>query len=134
LPWSHHRLSSCLSTGLNQSAFTVSTSKFFNRIGQKRQIRDVRAMSASLPTPDILLSRSKRRSGPKAVIGCCRLIIITGSDSLGLVRGSSAGPLTFRAGPNEAHIARGVTPRNPTRTLLDYDRICMSEDISWNAD
>jgi len=34
LPWSHHRLSSCLSTGLNQSAFTVSTSKFFNRIGQ----------------------------------------------------------------------------------------------------
>jgi hypothetical protein len=38
------------------------------KIGQKRQIRDVLAMSASLPTPDILLSRSKRRSGPGADI------------------------------------------------------------------
>src|SRR4029077_7419548 len=33
LPWSHHRLSSCLSTGLNQWTFTVSTSAFFNKIG-----------------------------------------------------------------------------------------------------
>jgi hypothetical protein len=36
-------------------------------------------------------------------------------------------------------IGRGLkdieaTPRNPTRTLLDSDRICMSEGISWNAD
>jgi hypothetical protein len=37
LPWSHHRLSSCLSTGLNQWTFTVSTSAFFNKIGQKRR-------------------------------------------------------------------------------------------------
>jgi hypothetical protein len=34
--------------------------------GHSRHIRDVRAMSASLPTPDILLSRSKRRSGAKS--------------------------------------------------------------------
>jgi hypothetical protein len=37
LPWSHHRISSCLSTGLNQWAFTVSTSAFFNRIGPYRR-------------------------------------------------------------------------------------------------
>jgi len=42
--------------------------------------------------------------------------------------------LTFRTSPNEAHIARAVTPRNPTGKLLDSDRICMSEGISWNAD
>jgi hypothetical protein len=35
-------------------------------MGPSRHIRDVRAMSASLATPDILLSRSKRRSGPLA--------------------------------------------------------------------
>src|SRR5580704_2807129 len=36
LPWSHHRLSSCLSTGLNQWTFTVSTSALFNKIGPER--------------------------------------------------------------------------------------------------
>jgi hypothetical protein len=36
LPWSHHRLSSCLSTGLNQWTFTVSTSAFFNKIGHEQ--------------------------------------------------------------------------------------------------
>jgi len=39
LPWSHHRLSSCFSTGLNQRAFTVSTSEFFNRIDQRATLR-----------------------------------------------------------------------------------------------
>ena len=39
LPWSHHRLSSCISTGLNQWTFTVSTSAFFNKIGQKQTSR-----------------------------------------------------------------------------------------------
>jgi len=38
--------------------------EFSHSQGHSRHIRDVRAMSASLPTPDILLSRSKRRSGP----------------------------------------------------------------------
>jgi hypothetical protein len=33
-------------------------------VGQSRQIRDVRVMSASLPASDLLLSRSKRHSGP----------------------------------------------------------------------
>jgi hypothetical protein len=41
LLWSHHRLSSCFSTGLNQRAFTVSTSKFFNRIGLKSDIDQI---------------------------------------------------------------------------------------------
>jgi hypothetical protein len=36
--------------------------------GQPRRFRDVHAMSASLATPDILLSRSKQRSGPIADI------------------------------------------------------------------
>jgi hypothetical protein len=37
-----------------------------SEMGHLRHIRDVRAMSASLPTSDILLSRSKGRSGPHA--------------------------------------------------------------------
>ena len=53
---------------------------------------------------------------------------------LGLCADHSRDRLTFRTSPNEAHIARAVTPRNPTGTLLDSDRICMSEGISWNAD
>ena len=53
---------------------------------------------------------------------------------LGLCADHSRDRLTFRTSPNEAHIARAVTPRNPTRTLLNSDRICMSEGISWNAD
>ena len=72
--------------------------------------------------------------GPKAVIGCCCLIIITGSDFLGLHADRSGDRLPCRPGPNEVHIARAVTPRNPTRTLLDSNRICVSEGISWNAD
>jgi hypothetical protein len=46
LPWSHHRLSSCLSTGLNQWTFTVSTSAFFNKIGQLRHFAALRNLTA----------------------------------------------------------------------------------------
>ena len=33
-------------------------------MGQTRHIRDARAVSVSLPAPDVLLSRNKPRSGP----------------------------------------------------------------------
>ena len=42
---------------------------------------------------------------------------------------SGGGPFAFQTKP-----ARAVTPRNPTGTLLDSNRICMSGGISWNAD
>ena len=45
LPWSHHRISSCLSTGLNQWAITVSTSAFFNRIGHYRKSTDLEGLA-----------------------------------------------------------------------------------------
>ena len=38
-------------------------------VGQSLHIPDARAVSVSLPTPDVLLSRNKRRSVPQAEIG-----------------------------------------------------------------
>jgi hypothetical protein len=55
LPWSHHRLSSCLSTGLNQWTFTVSTSAFFNKIGTERTLESRQQWSACKQKADMTL-------------------------------------------------------------------------------
>ena len=52
LPMSHHDLQSCLSQRLNQRISFRATADFFNRIGQKRTRRQLRAMSALSPCVD----------------------------------------------------------------------------------
>src|SRR4029077_14062515 len=66
LPWSHHRLSSCLSTGLNQWTFTVSTSAFFNKIGHERRFCPALPSSALPPIATKQSTSSEVAEGPRS--------------------------------------------------------------------
>ena len=104
-------------------------------MGHSRPIDDVRAMSASLPTPEVSLHRGERRSGPKG----CRLAL---SERLGSDEDPDWGNIV-RVPSGSAHSRRsryflGVVCREmlvPSRCRKipmaqpEHNRICRAFDI-----
>jgi hypothetical protein len=98
-----------------------------SQLGHSRHIRDVRAMSASLPTPDILLSRSKRRSGPQTDIAQSRPPVNerAGDPNIAFGVGKFAG-LTGVIGAFSTHDAiAGTTPHEAGAKVPSIARGCL---------